>query len=150
VRNLWTHQTTGPQRGGITVTVPPSDAVFLRISKSSAFPVPPVIVADSYWLSFRAPGPARENLIGTITVKTTGSDELPIWKVRPGLPPWLSVAVTKHGKSQTLANTVWPAGLAKGLYHAVVRADNIEPLSGLPVSALYYDVDLEVGGGERN
>jgi hypothetical protein len=120
----------------------------LRISKSRAFPVPPVIVADSYWLSFRAPGPGPQKLNGAITVRTTGSDELPLWKVRPGLPPWLSVAVTKYGKSQTLANTVSTAGLAKGLYHAVVRADNFEPVSGLPTSALYYDVDLEVGGGE--
>jgi hypothetical protein len=35
-------------------------------------------------------------------------------------------------------------GLTKGRYHAIVRADNREPLSGLPMSALYYDVDLEV------
>ena len=70
--------------------------------------------------------------------------------MRPGLPSWLSVAVTKHGKSQTLSNTVSTAGLAKGLYHAVVRADNIEPVSGQPMSALYYDVDLEVAGGEGN
>jgi len=150
VRDLWTHRTTGPIRGGITVTVPPSDVALLRISKSSAFPAPPIIVADSYWLSFRVPGPGPQELTGAITVKTTGSDELPLWKVRPGLPPWLSVAVTKHGKSQTLANTVSTAGLAKGLYHAVVRADNSEPVSGQPMSALYYDVELEVAGGERN
>ncbi len=146
VRNLWTHQTTGPQRGGITVTVPPSDVALLRISKSSAFPTPPVIVADTYRWSFYAPGSGPQKLTGVITVKTTGSDELPLWKVRPGLPSWLSVAVAKHGKSQTLANTVSTAGLAKGLYHAVVRVENIEPVSGLPMSALYYDVDLEVGG----
>jgi len=146
VRNLWTHQTTGPLRGGITATVPPTDVVLLRISKSNAFPVPPIIVADSYWLSFRAPGPQPQKLTGAITVKTTGSDELPLWKVRPGLPSWLTVSVTKHGKSQTLASTVSTAGLAKGRYHAVVRADNIEPISQRPMSALYYDVDLEVGG----
>jgi alpha-galactosidase len=150
VRNLWTHQTTGPHRGGITVTVPPGDVAMLRVSKSKAFPLPPVIVADSYLLSFRAPGPGPQKFNGAITVKTTGSNELPLWKVRPGLPPWLSVAVTKHGKSQTLANTVSTTGLTKGLYHVVVRADNIEPVSGLPMSALYYDVDLEVAGGERN
>jgi hypothetical protein len=34
--------------------------------------------------------------------------------------------------------------LKKGLYHAVVRADNTEPVSGQPMSALCYDVDLEV------
>ncbi len=150
VRDLWTHQTTGPQRGGTTVTVPSSDVALLRISKSSAFPAPPIIVADSYGLSFRVPGPGPQELNGAITVKTIGSDELPLWKVRAGLPSWLSVAVTKHGKSQTLSNTVSTAGLAKGLYHAVVRADNIEPVSGQPMSALYYDVELEVAGGERN
>jgi hypothetical protein len=151
VRNLWTHQTTGPRRGGITVTVPPRDVALLRISESSAFPRPPVIVADSYWVSFHAPDPGPQKFTKAITVKTTGSDELPRWKVLPGLPSWLTVAVTKHGKSQTLASTVSTAGLAKGLYHAVVRADNIEPVSGQPMSALYYDVDLEVaGGGGKN
>jgi len=150
VRDLWTHRTTGPRRGGITVTVPPSDVALLRISKSSTFPAPPIIVADSYWVSFRAPQPGPHKLTRAITVKTTGTDELPLWKVRPGLPSWLSVAVTKHGKSQTLANTVSTAGLKKGLHHAVVRADNIEPVSGLPISALYYDVDLEVCGDERD
>jgi len=145
VRNLWTHQTTGPESGGTTVTVPPGDVALLHISKTNAFPVPPIIVADSYWLSFRAPGPAPRTLTDAITVKTTGSNELPLWKVRPGLPSWLTVSVTKHGKSQTLASTVSTAGMAKGFYHAVVRADNIEPVSRQPISALYYDVDLEVG-----
>jgi hypothetical protein len=112
--------------------------------------MPPVVVADSYWLSLRALGPGPQKLTGAITVRTTGSDELPLWKVRPGLPPWLSVIVTKHGKSQTFSNTVSTAGLAKGIYHAVVRADNTEPVSGQPMSALYYDIDLEVAGGERN
>jgi hypothetical protein len=122
----------------------------LRISKSSTFPLPPVVIADSYRLSLRALGPGPQILTAAITVKTTGSEELPLWKVRPGLPPWLSVAVTKHGKRQTLANTVSTAGLVKGNYHAVVRADNTEPVSGQAMSALYYDVDLEVGGGGRN
>jgi hypothetical protein len=36
------------------------------------------------------------------------------------------------------------AGLKKGAYHAIVRADNVEPVSGRPMSAFYYDVDLEV------
>jgi len=148
VRNLWTHRTTGPHRGGLTVTVPPSDVAMLRISKSRAFPVPPVIVADSYWLSFRVTASGPQKLTEAIKVKTNGSDELPLWKVRPGLPSWLTVVVTRHGNSQKLSNTVSTAVLAKGLYHAVVRADNIEPVSGLPISALYYDVDLEVAGGE--
>ena len=146
VRNLWTHQTAGPHRGGISVRVAPNDVALLRISKTTAFPVPPIIVADSYLVSLHAAGPAAQKLTGAITVKTNGSDELPLWKVRPGLPSWLSVAVTRNGKSQTLTNTVSTAGVKKGLYHAVVRADNIEPLSGKPMSALYYDVDLEVTG----
>jgi alpha-galactosidase len=146
VRDLWTHRTTGPQQGGITVAVPPNDVAFLRISKSKTFPLPPVIVADTYWLSFQASGPDPQKFHGTITVKTTGSDDLPLWKVRSGLPSWLSVVVKKHGKSQMFSNTVSTEGLAKGAYHAVVRADNTELISGLPLSALYYDVDLEVGG----
>jgi len=40
--------------------------------------------------------------------------------------------------------TVSTAGLSKGYYHALVRADTVEPISGKPMSALYYDVDLEV------
>ena len=47
-------------------------------------------------------------------------------------------------------NTVSTAGLKKGLYHAVVRADNIEPVSGKPMSSLYYDVDLEVPADVRS
>ncbi len=54
--------------------------------------------------------------------------------------------MTVKGKSQTFTNTVSTAGLKPGLYHAVVRADNVEPVSGRPMSALYYDVDLEVTG----
>ena len=34
--------------------------------------------------------------------------------------------------------------MKKGSYHAIVRADNVEPVSGRPMSALYYDVDLMV------
>jgi alpha-galactosidase len=154
VRNLWTHQASGPRRGGISIRVAPNDVALLRASKTNSFPVPPIIVADSYLVSLRAPGLTAQKLTGAITVKTNGSDELPLWKVRPGLPSWLSVAVRKTGKSQTLTSTASTAGLKNGLYHAVVRADNIEPVSGKPMSALYYDVDLEVtgraGGRERN
>jgi hypothetical protein len=153
VRNLWTHQTTGPHTGGISVTVAPNDVALLRISKTNVFPVPPIIVADSYLVSLRAAGPAQK-LTAAVTVRTNGSDTLPLWKVRPGLPSWLSVAVTRNGKRQTLTNTVSTAGLKKGLYHALVRADNIEPVSGRPMSSFYYDVDLEITGGasgrERN
>jgi alpha-galactosidase len=147
VRNLWRHQTTGPHRGGISVRVAPNDVALLRISRTNAFPVPPIIVADSYLVSFRTAGPAAHKLTRAITVKTNGSDELPLWKVRPGLPSWLSVAVTRNGMTQTLTNTVSTGGLKKGLYHALVRADNIEPVSGRPMSSLYYDVDLEITGG---
>ena len=148
VRDLWTPRTTGPMQNRVTVSVPASDVAFLRISKSNVFPLPPIIVADSYLLSFHAPSPGAHKLKGAVTVKTTGSDDLPLWKVHTGVPSWLAVFVTKHGKSQTFSSTVSTAGLAKGLYHAVVRADNVEPVSGLPMSALYYDVDLEVGGAK--
>ncbi|HTS70808.1 MAG TPA: glycoside hydrolase family 27 protein [Terriglobia bacterium] len=145
VRDLWTHQTTGPHQGGISVTVPPNDVAFLHVSRTANFPLPPVIVADSYWLSFHSPGEGQQKLTGTITVKTTGSHELPLWKVQSGLPSWLSVTVKKNRKSQMFTCTVSAAVLHKGLYHALVRADNVEPVSGLPMSALYFDVDLEVG-----
>jgi hypothetical protein len=147
VRDLWRHQTTGPHGGGISVTVPPDDVALLRVSKTDAFALPPIIVADTYLVSLRAAGSTAQTLTGAITVKTNGSDELPLWKVRPGMPSWLSVAVTRAGKSQTLTNTISTAGLKKGLYHALVRADNVEPVSGRPMSALYYDVDLEITGG---
>jgi alpha-galactosidase len=144
VHDLWTHQTTGPRQRGISLSLAPTDAALLRLSRSSAFPLPPILVADSYLLSFRAAGPASQKLTGVLTVKTNGSDVLPPWKVQPGLPAWLSVAVRRNGKSQTFTNTVSTAGLAKGSYHALVRADNLEPRSGKPTSSLYYDVDLEV------
>jgi len=149
VRDLWTHQTAGPHRGGISVTVAPKDVALLRVSKTNPFPVPAIVIVDSYLVSLRAAGRGAQKLTGAVTVKTNGSDELPLWKVRPALPPWLSVAVTRNGKSQTLTNTVSTAGLKKGFYHALVRADNIEPVSGRPMSALYYDVDLEITGGAR-
>ncbi len=146
VRDLWTHQTTGPHTGGVSGTVGPDDVALLRVSRAPTFPLPPIIVADTYLLFLRANGPAARKLTGTVSVKTNGSDELAPWKVRPGLPPWLRVTVTKNGKKQTLTNTISTAGLKEGSYHAIVRADNLEPRSGKPISALYYDVDLEVTG----
>jgi hypothetical protein len=101
-------------------------------------------VADSYLVSLRSVGSAPQQLTGAITITNRGSAELPLWRVGEGLPAWLSVTVTKNGKSQTFTNTVSTVGLKKGLYHAVVRADNTEPVSDKPMSALYYDVDLEV------
>jgi hypothetical protein len=78
------------------------------------------------------------------TSTNKGTSELPLWKVRPELPDWLSVSVAKNGRTQTATNAVSTAGLKKGLYHAVVRFDNMEPISGRPMSAVCYDVDLEV------
>ena len=144
VRNLWTHQTTGPVAHGIALDLKADESVMLRLSKASTFPLPPILSADTYLASFRAASPSPQTLSGQLTVKTVGTDELPEWKVRAGLPAWLSVRVTKQGKHQTLENTVSTAGLKKGSYHALVRADNREPRTGQPLSALYYDVDLEV------
>jgi alpha-galactosidase len=150
VRNLWTHQTTGPEEGGTTVRVDPDDIAFLRISAKDDFPIPPIIVADSYLVSLRSTGTVPETCFATITLRNRGSADLPFWRVNGGLPAWLSVAVTKNGKSQKITSTVMTDGLRKALYHAVVRLDNIEPVSGRPMSAVYYDVDLvvphDVGG----
>ncbi len=146
VRNLWTRETTGPLTGGLTVSLAPDEAAFLRISEKSDFPIPPVIVADSYIVSLRSTGPELQKLTGSITVTNKGSADLAPWRVGEGLPDWLTVTVAGNGKSQTFTNTVSTAGLKPGRYHAVVRADNAEPVSGRPMSALYYDVDLEVAG----
>jgi alpha-galactosidase len=148
-RNLWTQATTGPHAGGITVSVAPNDVAFLRLSEADAFPIPPIIVADSYRIALRADDKAPRTLSGAITVRSRGTRELPLWKVRGGLPDWLSVKVTRRGSSQVLTATVSTAGLEKGLYHALVRADNVEPISGKPMSALYFDIDLEVAVGRR-
>jgi alpha-galactosidase len=146
VRNLWTHETTGPHVGGVSVSAGPDDVAFLRISKKADFPLPPVLVADTCLLSVKASGSRPEKLTGTVTVENKGGSALPPWRVDPAsLPPWLSVAVTGSGKSQTFVSTVSTSGLKKGAYHALVRADNVEPVSGKPMSAFYFDVDLEVG-----
>ncbi len=148
-RDLWGHRTTGPHEGGLTVAVPPDGAAFLRISKKDRFPIPPIVVASTYRVVLRADGSAPRTLAGAVKVRNNGSGDLPLWKIRPGLPAWLSVSVEKEGKVQTLTNTVSTAGLSRGSYHAVVRADNIEPVSKKPMSALYYDVDLEVAAPSR-
>ncbi len=145
VRNLWTHQTTGPHAGGIFVRADSDDVAFLRISKTDDFPIPPILVADTTLLSFRTTGSRPEKLTGAVTVENKGSSSLPPWRIDPAsLPDWLSVEITGSGKRQTFVNTVKAAGLNKGAYHAIVRADNVEPVSGRPMSAFYYDVDLEV------
>ena len=144
MRNLWQHETTGPLQNDISLTVPAGDVVMLRIATANDFPIPPIISADTYRLSFRASGAAPQTLTANLVAKTVGTDVLPLWKVRANLPPWLTVKVTQNGKSQTFANTVNTAGLKMGAYHAIVRADNTEPRSNKPMSALYYDVDLEI------
>ncbi|MCX6997498.1 MAG: glycoside hydrolase family 27 protein [Kiritimatiellaeota bacterium] len=147
VRDLWRHTTAersiGPE-GAMSFQVEPNDVQFLRISKSKDLPLPPVIVADTYLISLRASGASPEKLTGTINLTNKGSSELPRWKVRQDLPAWLGVSVAKKGKTQTVMNTVSTSGLKKGLYHAVVRLDNTEPVSGKPMSAVYYDIDVEV------
>ncbi|MCX6569041.1 MAG: glycoside hydrolase family 27 protein [Candidatus Aminicenantes bacterium] len=145
VRDLWTRETSGPHAGGVTVSVGPDDVALLRISKTKDFSVAPILVADTYFVSLRTAGTRPERLTGTVTIVNKGSSDLPPWRVDPrSLPAWLSVAVTGSGKSQSFINTVMTAGLKKGAYHALVRADNVDPISGKPMSALYYDVDLEV------
>jgi alpha-galactosidase len=148
VRDLWQHVTSNGSAGPddtFSVTVGPQDVRFLRVSGSNEFPLPPVIVADSYLLSFRASGEATQHLTGTIALINKGTSELPLWKVYPGLPSWLTATVAMNGRTQTVTNRVSTAGLRKGFYHAVVRLDNVEPISGKPMSAVYYDVDLDVG-----
>jgi alpha-galactosidase len=145
VRDLWAHTTSGPHAGSVSVSVGPDDVAFLRLSKKNDFPVPPVLVADTYVISLRTTGARPETLTGTVTVTNKGSSDLPPWRVdAKSLPSWLTVATTGGGKSQTFVNTVMTAGLRKGAYHALVRADNVDPISGRPMSAFYYDVDLEV------
>ena len=148
LRDLWRHATaalTAGQDGSITIMVEPNEIVFARLSRLRDFPLPPVIVADTYLLSFRSTGTAPEKLSGMLTLTNKGTADLPLWKVRRNLPPWLTVAVAGNGKRQTVTNTVSTTGLKKGSYHAVVRLDNVEQISGKPMSAIYYDIDLEVG-----
>ena len=147
VRDLWTHSTSDSvlSPGGVlSVLVEPDDVKMLRFSESREFPIPPILVADMYRLEFRASIKEPRTLSRAIVVRNRGTDQLLNWKMREGLPAWLSVKVTRDQKTQVLMNTVSTAGLKKGRYHALVRADNIERVSGKPMSALYYDVDLEV------
>ena len=143
VRNLWTHETSGPYMNGLSVPVAANDVVMLRISKDNEFPLPPIIVADSYLVSMRAKGTAAQSLSATITLSNKGSGDLGLWQVQEDAS-WLTVSVSKDGKNQMLTNRISTSGLKKGSYHAIVRLDNSEPVSGKPMSAVYYDVDLEV------
>ena len=78
-----------------TVSFGPDDVAFLRLSKKNDFPIPPVLVADTYLISLRTTGARPEKLTGTVTVTNKGSSDLPPWRVDPkSLPPWLTVAIT--------------------------------------------------------
>jgi alpha-galactosidase len=150
VRDLWTHTTSGPRAGGYTVSLGPDGAAFLRLSKKNDFPIPPILVADTYLVSLRSTTARPETLTATVTVANKGSSKLAAWRIDPrSLPAWLKVEVKDIGTAQTFVNTVSTAGLKKGSYHALIRADNVEPISGKPMSALYYDVDLDVGRDVR-
>jgi len=145
VRDLWKHETTGPFKEGVTLTAEANGVSFIRVSKTGEFPIPPIIVADTYRVALKAGGEPAKPVAGKITVVNKGSSELAAWKVDPkSVPAWLKVSVEVSGRSQTFVNAANPAGLMKGTYHAQVRADNVEPISGKPMSALYYDVDLEI------
>jgi hypothetical protein len=145
VRDLWKRETTGPFKGGVMVAAGPNDVAFIRVSRTGEFPIPPIIVADAYRVALKAAEGTRGPVSGSITVANKGSAELAAWKVDPkSVPGWLKVRVDVDGRSQMFVNTADPAGLKKGLYHAQVRADNTEPVSGKPMSALYYDIDLEI------
>lgn len=145
VRDLWAHTTSGPHAGGFKVSVGPDDVAFLRLSKKPDFPLPPILVADTYLVRLRSTGARPEVLTGAVTVTNKGTSDLAPWRVDPAsLPSWLAVEAGGSGKVRTFVNKASTSGLKKGAYHAQVRADNVEPVSGRPMSALYYDVDLEV------
>ena len=144
VRDLWKHQTTGPITRGLSVTVPPNDVIMLRLSRSKDFPLPPIISADTYLISLHSKSSKPEKLSASLTIHNVGTVDLPLWKVQGPLPPWLSVKITKKGKNQIITSQINTAGLSPGYYHTIVRLDNTEPISKRPMSAFYYDVELEV------
>jgi len=144
VRDLWKHQTAGPITKGLSVTVPPNDVIMLRLSRSKDFPLPPIISADTYLISLHSKSSKPEKLSASLTIHNVGTVDLPLWKVQGPLPPWLSVKITKKGKNQIITSQINTAGLSPGYYHTIVRLDNTEPISKRPMSAFYYDVELEV------
>jgi hypothetical protein len=125
--------------------VPAAGAALIRFSATNNFIIPPVIVANKYGCSMKSAQPSPRNLYDTITLTNKGSSELPLWQIAAGLPNWLSVTVLKRTSSvQALVTKVNTAGLAAGNYHSIVKANNTEPVSGLPMSTVWYDVDLNV------
>jgi len=142
-RDLWAHKTTGPNAGGLSVNVAPNDVAMFRISKNNIFPIPPIISADSYQVTFRSGDATTDGHFSkAIKITNKGTRALEAWKVTSKLPDWLSVAVVRGDHVQTVTCTASTAGLEKGRYHAVVRLDNKDPVSGRPLSAFYFDVDL--------
>lgn len=144
VRDLWKHQTSGPITRGLSLTVPPNDVIMLRLSRSKEFPLPPIISADTYLISLRSTSSKPEKHSASLTIHNAGTVDLPLWKVHGQLPSWLSVKITRKGKKQVITNQVNTAGLKPGHYNYIVRLDNVEPVSGKPMTAFYYDLDLEV------
>jgi len=144
VRDLWKHQTNGPITRGLSLTVPPNDVIMLRLSSSRDFPLPPIVSADTYLLSLRGKSSRPEKLSASLTIHNAGTVDLPLWKVHGSPPSWLSVKITKRGKNQMVTNQINTAGLSSGYYHTTVRLDNTEPISKRPMSAFYYDVEIEV------
>lgn len=143
VRDLWKHTTSGPYKDSVTVNVATDDVAMLRFCKLDSFPVPPIIVADNYLLQFTAQKESPGQFVDSIVLSNKGSDDLPLWSVSDSIA-WLSVSVNKSGKDQRLVNTVQTTGLNAGLYHAIVRAYNTEPRTGLPMSMVTYDVELKI------
>jgi hypothetical protein len=116
----------------------------LRLSRIKEFPLPPIISADTYLISLRAKSYKPEQLSSSLTIHNAGTVDLPLWKVHGSLPAWLKVEVKKQGKNQIVTNKINTAGLNPGYYHAIVRLDNTEPISKKPMTAFYYDVEIEV------
>ncbi|HTY37615.1 MAG TPA: hypothetical protein VMH23_10915, partial [Bacteroidota bacterium] len=90
-----------------------------------------------------------QTLADTILVTNKGTGALPLWEISRNLPPWLSVRVWKLSSSvQGLITKISTSGLKAGRYHAIVRAHNREPVSQMPMSTLWYDVEMNLSTGE--
>lgn len=151
LRDLWKHETKKADADGICLKVPSNDVAFLRVSRFKDFPLPPIISADKYLISFRVSSSSPQILSDTITIYNHGSTELPLWRTRKEtVPSWLSVEVVRSGKNQVIINKINTAGMKKGSYQAIIRLDNTEPISKRPMSLIYYDVDLELMNDVKN
>jgi alpha-galactosidase len=91
LRDLWAHSTSdriSSPDGLISVMVAAHDVKLLRASRAEDFPVPPIVVADTYRIFLKAAGDAPETLTGTITVVNKGSSDLPLWRQRLESRQW--------------------------------------------------------------